>query len=67
MSKINTGVQMMLVVLILAELSLKIDFDLLTTLMIYLAGATTAISGGAYMVSWARRMTRNGKSSEFDS
>jgi len=66
-SKINTGVQMMLVVLILAELSLKVDFDFLPNLMIYLAAATTAISGGAYIVSWARRMTRNGKSSEFKS
>ena len=66
-SKINTGVQMMLVVLILAELSLKIDFDLLATFMIYLTAVTTAISGGAYMVSRARRVTSNGKSGEFES
>ena len=66
-SKVNTGVQMMLVVLILAELSLKIDFDFLATLMIYLTAVTTAISGAAYMVSWARRMTSNTKSGEFES
>ena len=66
-SKINTGVQMMLVVMILAELSLKVNFDIFVTWMIYLAAVTTAISGGAYMVSWARRMASNGKSGELKS
>lgn len=55
-SKINTATQIGLAAVVLAELGLQLEIMQIIEVMIYLAGATTVISGASYMVSWARQM-----------
>lgn len=55
-SKINTAAQIGLAALVLAELGLQLEILGLVEAMIYFVGATTAISGASYMVSWSRQM-----------
>lgn len=55
-SKINTATQIGLAAVVLAELGLQLEIMQIVEIMIYLAGATTVISGASYMVSWARQM-----------
>lgn len=55
-SKINTAAQIGLAALVLAELGLQLEILGLAEAMIYFVGATTAISGASYMVSWSRQM-----------
>jgi len=55
-SKINTAMQIGLAAVVLAELGLQLEIMGIVETMIYLAGATTVISGGSYIVSWARQM-----------
>jgi cardiolipin synthase len=53
-SKVNTAVQIALIVLILGELGLGGDWPLPRMAMIYLAAVTTLLSGGAYIIQWFR-------------
>lgn len=53
LSKINTVVQLVLVSLVLARLGVALDFGAFETFLVYLVGATTIISGGAYVVEWS--------------
>lgn len=55
-SKINTAMQISLIVLVLAEHGLNLGWMLLVTIMIWATGATTALSAGIYLVDWLRRM-----------
>lgn len=55
-SKINTAMQIGLAAVVLAELGLQLEIMGIVETMIYLAGATTVISGASYIVSWARQM-----------
>ncbi len=54
-SKLNTVAQFVLPAYVLAELGLGINHVRLVAALIYLVAATTALSGAAYVVSWARR------------
>lgn len=62
-SKINTGAQIVLAGGILAVLGLDLRVDQLILPMVWLVAATTAISGGAYLVTWARFVTSAGDGS----
>lgn len=59
-SKINTGAQIVLAGGILAVLGLGLRVDQLILPMVWLVAATTAVSGGAYLVTWARFVTSAG-------
>lgn len=55
-SKLNTALQIMLIAVLLAQLGLGlIDFDL-SRALVYAVAATTLISGGAYLVRWAKAL-----------
>lgn len=55
-SKINTAAQIALAAAVLAELGLGLDMAILAKGLIYTVAATTALSGGTYIVSWTREM-----------
>jgi cardiolipin synthase len=55
-SKVNTAAQITLAAVLLAELGLPLDTGLLLAALIYLVAATTLISGGIYLVNWARHV-----------
>lgn len=55
-SKVNTAAQIGLAALVLAELGLEIDLGIFREVVAYAVAATTVVSGGAYMVGWARKM-----------
>lgn len=55
-SKVNTAAQIALAVLVLAEVGIGFDTGLWREAMIYLVAATTVASGGAYIVSWGRKV-----------
>lgn len=56
-SKLNTAVQIALAAVCLARLGAGWEFGLVETGLIYLAAATTLISGVAYVWIWGRRFT----------
>lgn len=53
-SKINTTLQLVLVAALLAQLAFHFGGGGAIEALIYLVGATTVLSGGAYMVRWGR-------------
>ena len=55
-SKVNTAAQITLAAVLLAELGLPLDTGLVLPVLIYLVAATTLISGGIYLVNWARHV-----------
>lgn len=55
-SKINTGAQIVLVGVVLAELGLGLFYAPLTGVLIDIVGATTLLSGGAYVAIWGWRI-----------
>jgi cardiolipin synthase len=55
-SKVNTTLQLVLVVVALAQLAFRFNDGGAVTALIYLVGATTVLSGGAYLVRWARSL-----------
>ncbi len=57
-SKINTAVQIAVVTLVLARLGLGFDDGGASQVLAVLAGITTVLSGGAYLVRWTRRLSR---------
>jgi cardiolipin synthase (CMP-forming) len=57
-SKVNTAAQICLIGVTLGRLAFAIDDRGLTLALTYLVGATTLLSGGAYMVRWARTLAR---------
>jgi len=59
-SKVNTAAQIVLAGGILGGLGLDLRIDDLIVPMVYLVAATTAISGGAYLITWARFVTMAG-------
>jgi cardiolipin synthase len=52
-SKLNTGLQIALVALVLARLALAINDFGMGTLLIFAVAATTVISGAGYLLRWA--------------
>lgn len=55
-SKINTVAQIVLAVWVLAELAFGFREPLVLRVVIYAVAATTVLSGGAYVVTWWRRV-----------
>lgn len=62
-SKINTVVQLFLAAVVLMELGLGWDSMWVRGVTVYVVGVTTVVSGGLYLVAWARHMggIENGK------
>lgn len=54
-SKLNTAAQIALAALVLALAGLNVADPGIAAMMVYLVGATTAVSGAAYLVIWGRR------------
>lgn len=66
-SKANTAAQIVLVVVVLAELGVGLALDdMAKSALIYLVAATTIASGGAYVFGWGRHVeaTTDGKAPE---
>jgi cardiolipin synthase len=57
-SKVNTATQIALVAVVLAKLGVGFDDHGVAGIMVYVAGATTVLSGGAYLFQWTRRLMR---------
>jgi cardiolipin synthase len=57
-SKINTAAQICLVGVTLARIAFGMEDYYLGQALIYLVGATTLLSGAAYLVRWARTLAR---------
>jgi cardiolipin synthase len=57
-SKINTALQIALVTFVLARLGLGFGDYGITRALIVAVAASTVLSGGAYLVHWARRLAR---------
>lgn len=55
-SKLNTALQIALVGVLLARLGFHISFFDLHLPLIYAVGATTSVSGAAYLVRWMRAL-----------
>ena len=55
-SKANTGFQIALAAVVLGRLGLDLPIDWLVRTMVYVVGATTVLSGGAYLVRWGRTL-----------
>lgn len=53
-SKVNTTLQLVLIVVLLAQLAFGLVGARVITGLIYLVGATTVASGAAYIVRWGR-------------
>ncbi len=56
-SKFNTGAQLVLVTIVLAEAGNEFTIPVLDLMLGYLVIATTILSGGWYLVRWGRQMT----------
>lgn len=66
MSKVNTALQIGLVVLILAEKAFAVmSFYGVTPALVYLTGLTTGVSGALYVVFWVRLMNTDGEKDTF--
>jgi cardiolipin synthase len=57
-SKVNTALQIALVTFVLARLGLEFDDHGITRVLIVAVGVSTVLSGGAYLVHWARKLAR---------
>lgn len=57
-SKVNTALQIALVTFVLARLGLDFPDHGITRVLTVAVAATTILSGGAYLVHWARRLAR---------
>jgi cardiolipin synthase len=57
-SKINTALQIALVTFVLARLGLDFEDHGISRVLVFAVGASTVLSGGAYLVHWARRLAR---------
>ena len=60
-SKANTAVQIVLAAVVLAELSLAVEFGPVRPALIFLSGLLTVASAAAYLVGWLRHMSGYGE------
>ena len=60
-SKANTAMQIVLVIVVLFELAFKTDFIWVTDALVYLSGLLTVASAAAYLVAWLRHMNGYGE------
>ncbi|PSJ61056.1 CDP-alcohol phosphatidyltransferase family protein [Kumtagia ephedrae] len=61
-SKANTALQIVLVIVVLAELAFRTDFGWPLDGLVYLCGLLTVASAAAYLVAWLRHMNGYGES-----
>lgn len=54
-SKVNTTAQIMLAGLVMGEAAFGLEMDEIRRALVYAVGATTFLSGAAYVVTWSRR------------
>jgi cardiolipin synthase len=54
-SKINTAAQITLVAFVLAALGFGADAGVWLEVLVWIVAATTVLSGGSYLVNWARQ------------
>ncbi len=59
-SKVNTAMQIVLAAVVLGAAGLAIDDRGAGQALVYLVGATTILSGAAYLVQWSRHVTLAG-------
>ena len=59
-SKFNTVAQIVLVIVLLAQLGFNDGLADFVEVLVWLTAATTVSSGGTYLVLWLRQMTGNG-------
>jgi cardiolipin synthase (CMP-forming) len=57
-SKVNTALQILLVIFVLARLGLGFEEVGISRVLFVAVAATTVLSGGAYLIHWARRLAR---------
>ncbi|MFN4281490.1 MAG: CDP-alcohol phosphatidyltransferase family protein [Alphaproteobacteria bacterium] len=57
-SKLNTAMQIVLAALVLAGGAFNIPPDRVIDVLIWIVGATTALSGAAYLVKWGRDLAQ---------
>jgi cardiolipin synthase len=57
-SKVNTAAQIALVAVVLGELGVGAGPGMIRDALVWLAGGTTVLSGGAYLVQWFRLEAR---------
>ena len=55
-SKVNTLLQIALAALVLGALAFAVELATLRTIMIYVVGALTVLSGAVYLVDWVQHM-----------
>lgn len=60
-SKANTAVQIVLAILVLAQLAFSIEGEGLRFTLVIVSGVLTAGSAGAYLVGWMRHMSGDGQ------
>ncbi|BBK31283.1 cardiolipin synthase [Stella humosa] len=59
-SKVNTAAQIVLAAVVLGTMGLAIDDGGVVRALVYAVGATTALSGAAYIVQWSRHVSEPG-------
>ncbi|BBK41735.1 CDP-diacylglycerol--glycerol-3-phosphate 3-phosphatidyltransferase [Allostella vacuolata] len=60
-SKVNTAVQIILAAVVLGAAGFGIAEEGAIRILVYLAGATTALSGAAYILQWSRHVSEAGE------
>lgn len=55
-SKANTAGQIFLAALVMADLGFSLGLGMLTEIVVWVTGALTVLSAGAYLISWLRHM-----------
>jgi cardiolipin synthase (CMP-forming) len=62
-SKVNTVLQIALIAVLLGRQGFHVEDFGLTTILVFVVGATTVLSGGAYLVRWTRALAGDGAGS----
>lgn len=58
-SKVNTAAQITLAAAVMGQIALELSLAIAVELLILLVAATTVLSGGRYLVEWARRVSNS--------
>ncbi|MEE8245794.1 MAG: CDP-alcohol phosphatidyltransferase family protein [Alphaproteobacteria bacterium] len=58
-SKVNTAAQITLAAAVMGQIALELSLAIVVELLILVVAATTVLSGGRYLVEWARRVSNS--------